>query len=141
MVEVLVGQIFYKYKSSPKSLCITNMATYTKLPLSGSVSGKRILISATVSASATPIHTTPVGTTSIDEIWLYAYNETTASLQVSILWGGTIEPNDVVRTTIPSKSGRVLLEDGHLLQNGLTVSAYAQVTNWITIDGFVNRAQ
>ena len=35
------------------------MATYTKLPLSSSVNGRRILITATTSGSVTPIHTAP----------------------------------------------------------------------------------
>jgi hypothetical protein len=139
MVEVLVGQIFYKYKSSPKSLCITNMATYTKNLLSGSVNGKQILITATTSASANPIHTSVAGETSLDEIWLYAYNEATASILLSIDWGSTVEPNSVNRATIPSQSGRTLIVDGKLLQNGLIVSAYATTGSFISIDGFINR--
>ncbi len=113
--------------------------TFLKLPLSGSVNGKRILLTATTSASAVPIHTTLAGTGSIDEIWLYAYNEATTSLSCSILWGGTTEPNDVMRTAITSQTGRTLIIDGQVLQNQLTVKGYAQIANWITIDGFVNR--
>ena len=115
------------------------MPTYTKLPLSASVNGKRILISAVASASANPIHTAVSGTGSLDEIWLYAYNEGTASVVLDILWGGTVEPNDIVRVSMPSRTGRTLVVDGALLQNDLTVGAYAQVANFITIDGFINR--
>ena len=117
------------------------MATYTKLPLSGSTNGKRILITAITSASATPIHTAIAGTSALDEVWLYAYNDFANSLACSILWGGTVEPNDVIRTIIPSKAGNILLVDGHLLQNGLTIGAYASSGSYITIDGFVNRIQ
>jgi hypothetical protein len=115
------------------------MATYSKLVLSGSTNGKQILISATTSASANQIHTAVAGTSSFDEIWLYAYNDTTSSISASILWGGTAEPNDVTRTTIPSQSGRVLIVDGKLLQNGLIVEAYSNIASQLVIDGFVNR--
>ncbi len=115
------------------------MPTYTKLPLSASVDGKRILITATTSASANPIHTAVAGEAALDEVWIYAYNEATSSLECSILWGGTVEPDDVVRITLPSQVGRTLIIDGVLLQNSLTIEAYAQVASLITIDGFVNR--
>lgn len=115
------------------------MAIFTKYPLSGSVNGKQITVSATTSGSATPLHTAVSGTGSLDEIWLYAYNDSTASILTSILWGGTTEPNDVTRYTLPTRAGRTLLVDGKLLQNGLTVSAYAAVANVIIFEGFVNQ--
>jgi len=116
------------------------MATFTKLPLSASVDGQQILIAATTSASADQIHTAPAGISSLDEVWIYAYNEATASVVASILWGSTVEPNAVTRFNIPSRSGRTLLVDGKIIQNSLTISAYAGITNVIIFDGFVNRA-
>ena len=113
--------------------------TYTKQTLSGSAYGQQILITATTSGSATLIHTAVAGTTSTDEIWLYAYNEATASVLLSINWGSTVEPASANRATIPSQSGRVLIVDGKLLCNSLTVSAYATTGSVICIDGFVNR--
>lgn len=115
--------------------------TFTKLPLSGSVDGKRILITATVSGSATPIHTATNAASTTDEIWLYAYNEATSSLTLSLLWGGTTEPDDVIRASIPSQTGRVLLIDGALIQNGLLIGAYASFASSISVDGFVNRIE
>ena len=75
----------------------------------------------------------------MDEVWLYAYNDATASVQLNILWGGTIEPDNVYRTSIPSRSGRTLVTDGMLLQNGNIISIYAQTSGSIMIDGFINR--
>lgn len=115
------------------------MATYSKLPLSGSVNGKQILISAITSGSATQIHTAVSGTSNLDEVWLYAYNEATSSITLAVLWGGTTEPNDVARFPLVSRSGRTLIVDGKLLQNSLLISAYTTVANTVTIDGFVNR--
>ena len=115
------------------------MANYTKLPLSGSVTGKQILISGTTSASATPIHTAIAGTDALDEVWIYAYNEAATNMSCSILWGGTTEPADVNRITITPQSGRILIVVGKLLQNGLQIKAYASNSSSVVIDGFVNR--
>lgn len=115
------------------------MATYSKLTLSGSTNGQQILVTATTSGSAIPLHTAVSTTSSYDEIWIYAYNESTASVQCSILWGSTTEPNAVNRLSIPSQAGRILVVDGKLLNNALTVLAYASIANVIAIDGFVNR--
>ena len=114
------------------------MATYTKKILNGSINGKQILVDQTISASATSIHTAIAGTSALDEVYLYAYNDTTSSIQLNVLWGGTVEPNDVMRVAVPYKSGRTLIVDGKLLQNSLTIKAYASVANVICIDGFVN---
>jgi hypothetical protein len=116
--------------------------TYSKFPLSGaSNTTRQILVSGTTSGSATLIHSSVASITSasLDEVYLYAYNESTSSNQLSILWGGTTEPDDVTRYTIPSQNGRTLVVDGKLLYNGLSISAYAFSSNMITIDGFVNR--
>ncbi len=115
------------------------MPTFTKLPLSSSVTGKQILITATTSGSATPIHTAPSGTGSLDEVWIYAYNESTMSMVANVLWGGTVEPNDITRYTITSRSGRTLLIDGKIIQNSLTIGAYATSASAVIFDGYVNR--
>lgn len=116
------------------------MATYTKLPLSASVNGKNILVDATTSGSATSIHTSVDGTSSWDEIYIYAHNGETGSVTCNILWGGTTEPQDLTKINLPiGGSGRVLITDGKLLQNSLIVKAYASIANVVIIDGFVNR--
>jgi len=115
------------------------MATYSKLFLSGSSAGKQILIAATTSASATQIHTAVAGSSSMDEVWLYAYNDSTGSSVLSLLWGGTVEPNDVVRISMLPRAGRNLIADGKLLANSNVISAYSDVANVIAIDGFINR--
>lgn len=113
--------------------------TYTKLPLSASLAGKQIIVTGTISSSATPIHT--VDTSSygtLDEIFLYAYNEATTSIPLNILWGGLNEPNDVNRLSIPAQSGRTIITDGKLLASG-SITAYASASGFVTVDGFVNR--
>jgi hypothetical protein len=113
--------------------------TFLKLPLSASVDGKRILIVGTGSGVATSIHTATSDPSSTDEVWLYAYNDSTSSLSCTVMWGGTTEPDDVSRISLASQAGRILIIDGQLIQNGLIVKAYAQVPNKVTVDGFINR--
>lgn len=116
------------------------MATYTKLPLSASVYGKQILIASQTGSAPTYIHTAPDGETSLDEVWLYAYNDhPSLNLQLSVYWGGTTEPDDVSRSTVLYRTGRTLISDGRVLQGGLTISAYADSGSYIAIDGFINR--
>ena len=115
--------------------------SFQKLPLSGSDDGRSILISAVTSASATQIHTAPPsGSTITDEVYLYAYNDSTASVILNLQWGGGLEPGDIVRTTITARSGRNFIVDGRLIQNGHTISAYAtNGANALAVEGFINR--
>jgi hypothetical protein len=114
------------------------VAIYTKVLLSGSTNGKRVKVAAT-SSPGTTIHTAVTGTTLIDEIWLYAYNGHTASVELTVQFGGTTSPDDDTKVTIAAKSGEVLVISGEPLNNALIVKAYAATTNVITIGGFVNR--
>jgi hypothetical protein len=114
------------------------MATFSKKFLSGSTNGKQILVSATTNGGANTIHTAVSGTSSADEVWLYAYNDNTTAVQLTFLWGGTTEPDNAIRITLTPQTGRTLICDGMILQNSLVVKAYASVASKVTIDGFVN---
>lgn len=114
------------------------MTTYSKLPLSGSTNGKGIKVAA-VSTLGTTIHTAVAGATDLDEIWLYAFNSDSVSRDLTIEWGGVSDPDDLIKCSIPALSGLELVVPGLLLQNGLVVTAFASLTNVITIHGFVNR--
>jgi hypothetical protein len=114
------------------------MAIYTKHLLSGSANGRGILITGTNAASAQSVHSAPGGTTSLDEVFLYACNVSTANVTLNVLWGGVTEPNDQTSALIVSNSGRNLVMDGRLINAGLVVSCYATGTN-VVVDGFVNR--
>lgn len=114
------------------------MATFTKQALSGSTNGKQILVTVTTVGAAQTIHTAVAGTSSFDEIWLYAYNDATVPETLTILWGGVSEPADHIVITLQAQAGRVLVVDGKILQNTLIVKAYASIASKITIDGFVN---
>lgn len=111
---------------------------FTKNKLSGSTNGKGIKVVATATLGTT-IHTAVAGTSSFDEVWLYAYNGHTATVALTIEWGEATVPDGNIVVTIPFKSGRFLVVDGRLLNNGLVITAFAAVANVIVIDGFVNQ--
>jgi hypothetical protein len=118
------------------------MTIFTKNILSSSTDGRGIKIAAT-STPGTTIHTGPSSTTSVDEIWLYAYNSSTGPVLLTVQYGGTATPDDDIKITIPSQSGLTLIVPGLILAGtgsaGNTVAAYAALTNVITISGYVNR--
>jgi hypothetical protein len=118
------------------------MATYTKLNLSGSTGGMPIKVAATATAG-TLIHNTVDSSTTLDEIWLYANNTDTTDRKLTIEYGGTISPDNLIEITIPAESGLVLVIPG-LLLNGTgvdprSVRAFAATANVINISGYVNR--
>lgn len=115
------------------------MATFTKRKLSASTDGKPILVAAT-STPGTTIHTAVTGTTAgtFDEIWLWAYNGHTATVTLTLEWGGATVPDQNIIVDIPSKSGLLLVTPGLILQNSMVVKAFAGTTNVITLNGFVN---
>lgn len=114
------------------------MATFTKTLLSGSTNGKAILVAATATPGTT-IHTAVAGTSSLDEIWLYAVNSSTSNVKLTIEWGEATAPNGNIEVTIPGESGLILVVPGLLLQNSLVVKAFANTANVICIHGYVNR--
>lgn len=114
------------------------MATFTKTLLSGSTNGKAILVSATASPG-TDIHTAVAGTSSLDEIWLYAANSSSSDDKLTIEWGETTAPKGNIELTIPGESGLTLIIPGLLLQNSLVIRAFASTANVICIHGYVNR--
>jgi hypothetical protein len=114
------------------------MATYTKHLLSGSTNGKGILVS-TIASPGTLLHTAVAGTSDMDEIWLYALNDTAADIQTTFQFGGTSAGVDTIIVTIPFKTGLQLVVPGLLLQNSLVVRAFGATASGVVIQGFVNR--
>jgi hypothetical protein len=115
------------------------MATAVKRKLSGSTDGKAIKV-VEVATPGTLIHTAVAGTTAgtFDEIWLWAYNSSTAAITLTLEFGGAVVPDQNIIISIPYKSGLIPLIPGLILQNGMVVKAFASEANLITIIGFVN---
>jgi hypothetical protein len=115
------------------------MATFSKQLLSGSTNGRAIKVAATATAG-TLIHTAVSGTSAEDEIWLYAHNTSTSVVKLTLEWGGTTSPDDLIEVNVPvDGTGLILVAPGILLQNGLVVRAFAGTANVLNIFGYVNR--
>lgn len=117
------------------------MATFDKITLSGSTDGRPILVAATATPGTT-IHTASSTATVYDEIWLYAINNDSSSITLSIEFGGTTSPNDIIKLSVPAQSGLFLFVPGLVLKGNATplvVRAFAATANKISISGWVNR--
>ena len=117
------------------------MATYTKVKLSGSTDGRAIKVAATATAGTT-IHAGSTTATTYDEIWLYAQNTDTSAVKLTLEWGGTSAPDDLIELTVPAESGLVLVAPGLIIKGAATaliVRAFAATANVITIHGYVNQ--
>ena len=116
--------------------------TYTRHPLSSSVSGRQIEVD-TIVSPGTALHTVQATSTDArEEVHIYAANRSTASAPLTIELGDTGQ-SDKVLTHIPSQDGL------HLIIPGISFTATTTIirafttgtaTNDITISGWVNRA-
>lgn len=117
------------------------MATYTKTKLSASTDGRAIKVAATATAGTT-IHTGSATATTYDEVWLYAQNTDTSAVKLTIEWGGTTAPDDLIEVTVQPEAGLVAVATGLLIKGNATplvIRAFAATANVITIHGFVNQ--
>lgn len=113
------------------------MATVTKKLLSGSTNGKSIQIAATATLGNT-IHTAVSGTSSWDEIYLYAVNTSASTVNLTLEYGAAGTANNIVIAIPPTGSGLIQICPGLLLNNSLVLTAFAGTTNVINVFGFVN---
>ena len=105
---------------------------------SGSTNGRPVLVVATATLGTT-LHTAVSGTTDMDEIYIWAYNDHTADVLLVIEFGGAVTPGDTIRYTVPFDDGLHLIIPGIRLQNGLVVTAFAGTASVITCAVNVNR--
>jgi hypothetical protein len=117
------------------------MATFSKEVLSGSTNGRGILVAATATAGTT-IHTGSSTSSVIDEVWLYAVNTSASNVKLTVEYGGTTSPNDLIEFTVPAEAGLYLIVPALLIKGNATplvVRAFAATTNVIVIHGYINR--
>lgn len=118
------------------------MATFSKEILSGSTNGRGILVAAT-GTPGTTIHATGTSATIEDELWLYVHNTGTASVKLTLEFGGTTSPNDHIEYTVTGESGLYLIVPGIPLTGtgsaANTVRAFAATGSVLNIFGYVNR--
>ena len=118
------------------------MATFSKIHLSGSTDGKLVKVAATATAGTT-IHTGSSTATTYDEVWLYAVNSDTTDRKLTIEWGGTSSPDDLIEFTVKAENGLYLIVPGLVIKGNasaaLVVRAFAATANVVCIGGYVNR--
>jgi hypothetical protein len=119
------------------------VATFSPMLLSGSTSGRPIKVAATAIGSGTTIHTAVSGATGFDEITLYVTNTDTAARTLTLGWGGTTDPDDLVSkaVSVPASSGPIPVVTRLRLNGGLVVRAAADSANLLHITGSVDRIQ
>lgn len=109
--------------------------TISKELLSGSTSGRPIKVAATATAGTT-IHTAHA--TAKDEVTLYATNTDSVDRVLTLEWGGTTSPDDLIKNTIPAGE-TILVAPGLPVTASVVVRAFAAAANVINITGYVNR--
>ena len=76
-------------------------------------------------------------------MWLYAVNTDTTARKLTIEYGGTTSPNDLIEFTVAAESGLYLIVPGLVLTGtgvaANNIRAFAATTNVINIFGYVNR--
>lgn len=115
-------------------------ATFSRILLSGSTSGRPIKVAATATAG-TLIHTAVSGAVSFDEIYMWVTNTDSASRALTVEWGGVTDPDDLVVKTysIGANSAPFPIITGLNLNGGLVVRAFGSAANVLLISGYVNR--
>jgi len=112
------------------------MATFTKELLSGSTDGAPIDVAATATPG-TLIHTAHA--TSLDEVWIYAFNTSGAKRTLTIEFGGVAGKDLVTCELAAIGCGLILVIPGSTLTGSLAVRAFCSVANDVSIVGWVNR--
>ena len=111
------------------------MATFSREPLSGSTSGTPIAVSSTDSAGAHTVHTSD---TNRWEIYLFASNKSTASVELFTELGDTVSP---IIQTIGARQGLVPVLPGSFLSANKVVKVYCSTvsTAAIAVSGWTNK--
>ena len=113
---------------------------FTHEVLSGSTNGLGVKITSTATLGQT-LHTAVAGTTSRDEVWIWAVNNDAdgETRTLTIEFGGATSPDNLIVLPIPAGAGPVLCVPGFPLRNALVVSAFADETADVACYGYVNR--
>lgn len=105
-------------------------------PLTGSIGGRPISVVAT-SSPGTLVHE---ARHSRQCVTLYASNNGTAPVVLTVEWGGTVAPDDQLTVTLPPAVGPVEIAPGLPIGKGRIIRAFASEADVMTVAGHVSRA-
>ena len=116
--------------------------TITPTIISGSTDGKQIKVTGTATGSSVTIHTADASAT--DYITLWATNNSSSDILLTIEWGGTTSPDDLIEVTMAGRGtvgsdGDRMIVSKKPLTNSLVVKAFAGTADVIKISGSVER--
>lgn len=116
------------------------MANYSRVHLSGSTDGRPVIVAAT-GTPGTTIHTSVTGTTSYDELYLWVSNVTATAATLTIEWGGTTDPGQLMvkGISVPPNSPPIPVVTGQILNNAKVCAAFSGTASALNITGYVNR--
>ena len=105
--------------------------------LSGSTDGNPIKVGAIIHTGPTPT------TTEYDEVWLWVHNTSNAATDLTIEWGGTTDPDNLIQkeVSIPAQDVALLVVPGWVVRGAASakeIRAFAGTTNVLLITGYVN---
>lgn len=116
------------------------MATYSRIPLSGSTDFRGIKVVQTATAGTT-IHTAQASASLADHVHLFANHSYSAAILLTLEWGGVTVPDDNITVTLEADAGLIRLTppEGLSIRNSLVVKAFADQANQVAIFGHVIR--
>lgn len=118
------------------------MPTLTEIPLSHSTHGRGIKVTVSTIASGVSCHTAfaSTGDGSGDKVFIGCFNSGAAENTLILAWGGTTDPDDLIKHDIPAGEFHTVVP-GLLLRNALLIRAACKTVNELVIFGYVMRAQ
>ena len=111
--------------------------SYEMLGVAAGTKGLGVKIAATSSAGTT-VHQAVAGTTDIDQVFLFATNQSASDVKLTLEWGATTADAQI-EVTIEGEAGLKLVANGIPLRNELYVKAFASSADVIFIYGHVYR--
>lgn len=104
------------------------MATYT--PGVGGTNGRPVKVAGTSAGAATTLHTVGADT---EEIYLTAWNTDTAERKLTLLLGGSTNPDDYLPIYLPPEGGPIAILEGHRFNGSVVIKAFADAANKVNV--------
>ena len=103
--------------------------------LTGSISGTGIKVNSTSSGLEVHTHDATFNQSLFDELYLWAYNSHSSSVTLTLQWGGTTDPDNLIPIALQPGSYLQVVAGQHIGGN-LAVNAIASVADKVIIYGY-----